>query len=208
MKQSYYPQEIEKKWKKYWEDNKVFKTVNDNGKPKYYALSMFPYPSGKLHMGHVRNYTITDVIARFKKANGFNVLHPIGWDSFGLPAENAAMKHNADPEKWTDENIAYMTEQLKMLGLSYDWDREVTTCKPDYYKWTQWIFLQLYKKGLVYKKEAAVNWCPSCGTVLANEQVIDGKCWRCDSEVEKKYLSQWFVKITQYADELLKDLDL
>ena len=208
MKQSYYPQEIEKKWKKYWEDNKVFKTENDNGKPKYYALSMFPYPSGKLHMGHVRNYTITDVIARFKKANGFNVLHPIGWDSFGLPAENAAMKHNADPEKWTDENIAYMTEQLKMLGLSYDWDREVTTCKPDYYKWTQWIFLQLYKKGLVYKKEAAVNWCPSCGTVLANEQVIDGKCWRCDSEVEKKYLSQWFVKITEYADELLKDLDL
>ena len=207
MKESYFPQEIEKKWQKIWDENKVFKTPDDSDKPKYYALSMFPYPSGKLHMGHVRNYTITDVIARFKKANGYNVLHPIGWDSFGLPAENAAMKHNADPETWTDENIAYMTKQLKMLGLSYDWDREVTTCKPEYYKWTQWLFLQLYKKGLVYKKEAAVNWCSECGTVLANEQVIDGKCWRCDSVVEKKYLSQWFIKITDYAEVLLEDLD-
>ncbi len=207
MKQSYFPQEIEKKWQKIWEESGAFKTDDDNDKPKYYALSMFPYPSGKLHMGHVRNYTITDVIARFKKAQGYNVLHPMGWDSFGLPAENAAMKHGANPETWTDENIAYMTKQLKMLGLSYDWDREVTTCKPDYYKWTQWLFLQLYKKGLAYKKEAAVNWCENCATVLANEQVIDGKCWRCDGEVEKKYLSQWFLKITDYADILLEDLD-
>lgn len=207
MKESYFPQEIEKKWQKVWEETGAFKTPDESDKPKYYALSMFPYPSGKLHMGHVRNYTITDVIARFKKAQGYNVLHPMGWDSFGLPAENAAMKHGADPEKWTVENIAYMTKQLKMLGLSYDWDREVTTCKPDYYKWTQWLFLQLYKKGLVYKKEAAVNWCNECGTVLANEQVIDGKCWRCDHEVEKKYLSQWFVKITDYAEVLLDDLD-
>ena len=207
MKESYFPQEIEKKWQEVWEETGAFKTSDESDKPKYYALSMFPYPSGRLHMGHVRNYTITDVIARFKKAQGFNVLHPMGWDSFGLPAENAAMKHGVDPEKWTVENIAYMTKQLKMLGLSYDWEREVTTCKPDYYKWTQWIFLQLYKKGLVYKKEAAVNWCEECATVLANEQVIDGKCWRCDNEVEKKYLSQWFVKITDYAEVLLEDLD-
>ncbi len=207
MKEAYFPQEIEKKWQKEWEVNNAFKTDDNSSKPKYYALSMFPYPSGKLHMGHVRNYTITDVIARFKKAQGYNVLHPMGWDSFGLPAENAAMKHGADPAKWTDENIAYMTKQLKMLGLSYDWNREVATCKPDYYKWTQWLFLQLYKKGLAYKKEAAVNWCEECGTVLANEQVIDGKCWRCDHVVEKKYLSQWFLKITDYAEVLLKDLD-
>ena len=207
MKEAYFPQEIEKRWQKVWEENNAFHTPDNSDKPKYYALSMFPYPSGKLHMGHVRNYTITDVIARFKKMQGFNVLHPIGWDSFGLPAENAAMKHGADPAKWTDENIAYMTKQLKMLGLSYDWQREVTTCKPEYYKWTQWLFLQLYKKGLAYKKEAAVNWCDNCGTVLANEQVIDGKCWRCDSVVEKKFLSQWFFKITEYADQLLEDLD-
>ena len=207
MKEAYFPQEIEKRWQENWEKNNVFHTPDNSDKPKYFALSMFPYPSGKLHMGHVRNYTITDVIARFKKMQGFNVLHPMGWDSFGLPAENAAMKHGADPAKWTDENIAYMTKQLKMLGLSYDWQREVTTCKPDYYKWTQWLFIQLYKKGLAYKKEAAVNWCDKCGTVLANEQVIDGKCWRCDSVVEKKYLSQWFFKITDYAERLLEDLD-
>lgn len=207
MKEQYFPQEIEKKWQAEWEEKKTFFTPNESNKPKYYALSMFPYPSGKLHMGHVRNYTITDVIARFKKMNGFNVLHPIGWDSFGLPAENAAMQRGANPAVWTDENIAYMTKQLKMLGLSYDWEREVTTCKPDYYKWTQWLFLQFYKKGLAYKKEAAVNWCETCATVLANEQVIDGKCWRCDDVVKKKYLSQWFLKITDYAEQLLQDLD-
>ena len=208
MKEGYFPQEIEKRWQAKWEQDKAFYTPETSEKPKYYALSMFPYPSGRLHMGHVRNYTITDVIARFKKAQGYNVLHPMGWDSFGLPAENAAMQRGANPEAWTDENISYMTKQLKMLGLSYDWEREVTTCKPDYYKWTQWLFIQLYKKGLAYKKEAAVNWCEKCGTVLANEQVIDGKCWRCDSVVEKKYLSQWFFKITDYAERLLKDLDL
>lgn len=207
MKEQYFPQEIGGKWNKIWEENKSFCTPDTSDRPKYYALSMFPYPSGKLHMGHVRNYTITDVVARFKKAQGFNVLHPIGWDSFGLPAENAAMQHGANPAVWTDENIAYMTKQLKILGLSYDWEREVTTCKPNYYKWTQWLFLQFYKKGLAYKKEAAVNWCNTCATVLANEQVIDGKCWRCDDVVTKKNLSQWFLKITDYAEQLLQDLD-
>lgn len=207
MNELYFPQEIEKKWQAEWEENNTFFTPDESDKPKYYALSMFPYPSGRLHMGHVRNYTITDVIARFKKMQGFNVLHPIGWDSFGLPAENAAMQRGADPAAWTDENISYMTKQLKMLGLSYDWEREVTTCKPDYYKWTQWLFIQLYNKGLAYKKEAAVNWCEKCATVLANEQVIDGKCWRCDEIVTKKFLSQWFLKITDYAEQLLQDLD-
>ncbi len=207
IKEQYFPQEIEQKWQKFWEENKIDKTYDESDKPKYYALSMFPYPSGKLHMGHVRNYTITDVIARFKRMNGYNVLHPMGWDSFGLPAENAAMQKGADPAVWTDENIAYMKKQLKMLGLTYDWNREVATCKPDYYKWTQWLFLQFYKRGLAYKKEAAVNWCNKCATVLANEQVIDGKCWRCDDVVEKKYLSQWFLKITDYAEVLLEDLD-
>ena len=207
MKEQYFPKEIEKKLQSEWEKNESFRAVNDADKPKYYALSMFPYPSGKLHMGHVRNYTITDVIARFKKMQGFNVLHPMGWDSFGLPAENAAMQRGANPAQWTDENISYMTKQLKMLGLSYDWSREVATCKPDYYKWTQWLFLQFYKNGLAYKKEAAVNWCEKCATVLANEQVIDGKCWRDDEPVTKKNLSQWFLKITDYAERLLQDLD-
>jgi leucyl-tRNA synthetase len=207
LNEQYFPQQIEKKWEEIWTNTNAFATIDESDKPKYYALSMFPYPSGRLHMGHVRNYTITDVIARFKKMQGFNLLHPIGWDSFGLPAENAAMKNGANPAVWTDENIAYMTKQLKMLGISYDWNREVTTCKPDYYKWTQWLFLQFYKKGLAYKKEAAVNWCDTCATVLANEQVIDGKCWRCDEVVKKKYLSQWFLKITDYAEQLLQDLN-
>ncbi len=208
LQDKYAPHDIEAKWQKYWEENKTFKVEKDDSKPKSYVLEMFPYPSGNLHMGHVRNYSIGDVVARFRTMKGFNVLHPMGWDSFGMPAENAAIKHNIPPKKWTLENIANMTRQLKALGLSYDWDREVTTCKEDYYKWTQWFFELFYKRGLAVKKESAVNWCDTCNTVLANEQVIDGKCWRCDHEVVKKDLSQWFFKITDYADELLKDLDL
>lgn len=208
IQEKYAPHAIEAKWQKYWEENKTFKVEMDKDKPKSYVLEMFPYPSGNLHMGHVRNYSIGDVIARFRTMKGFNVLHPMGWDSFGMPAENAAIKHNIPPKKWTLENIANMTRQLKALGLSYDWDREVTTCKEDYYKWTQWFFELFYKRGLAVKKESAVNWCDTCNTVLANEQVIDGKCWRCDHEVVKKDLSQWFFKITDYADELLKDLNL
>lgn len=208
IQEKYAPHDIEAKWQKYWEENKTFKVEMDKDKPKSYVLEMFPYPSGNLHMGHVRNYSIGDVIARFRTMKGFNVLHPMGWDSFGMPAENAAIKHNIPPKKWTLENIANMTRQLKALGLSYDWDREVTTCKEDYYKWTQWFFELFYKRGLAVKKESAVNWCDTCNTVLANEQVIDGKCWRCNHEVVKKDLSQWFFKITDYADELLKDLDL
>lgn len=207
LKEQYNPQEIEKKWQEIWANNNIYHTENNFDKPKYYALSMFPYPSGRLHMGHVRNYTITDVIARFKKMQGYNVLHPMGWDSFGLPAENAAIQSGRNPAEWTFANIDYMREQLKTLGLSYDWDREVATCKPDYYKWTQWLFLEFYKAGLAYKKEAGVNWCPGCATVLANEQVEEGECWRCSSVVEKKKLSQWFLKITDYAEELLSDLD-
>ncbi len=206
---SYQPQAIEAKWQKQWEETGLYKTdIDETHKPKYYALSMFPYPSGRLHMGHVRNYTITDVIARFKRMHGFNVLHPMGWDSFGLPAENAAMQNNIPPADWTFSNIDYMRKQLKQLGLAVDWTREVTTCKEDYYKWTQWMFLYLYKRGLAYKKEAPVNWCDSCHTVLANEQVIDGKCWRDDSLVTKKKLNQWFFKTTEYADRLLKNLDI
>ena len=207
LNEKYVPSEIEAKWQKYWDDNKTFKVEMDKDKPKSYVLEMFPYPSGNLHMGHVRNYSIGDVLARFRTMEGFNVLHPMGWDSFGMPAENAAIKHGIAPKKWTLENIANMTKQQKALGLAYDWDREVATCKEDYYKWTQWFFELFYKRGLAVKKKSAVNWCNTCNTVLANEQVIDGKCWRCDNDVEKKDLEQWFFKITDYADELLKDLD-
>lgn len=198
---------IEDKWQRIWQDEKTFKTEDDFSKEKYYVLEMFPYPSGKLHMGHVRNYSIGDAIARIKKMQGFNVLHPMGFDSFGLPAENAAIKNNVEPSEWTEKNTKEMEEQLDKLGFSYDWDREVSTCRPDYYRWMQWIFIQFYKKGLAYKKENPVNWCPSCKTVLANEQVVNGECERCKSTVGKKNLSQWYLKITDYADELLKDLD-
>ena len=198
---------IEEKWQKKWNDENLFKINESQDKPKYYALEMFPYPSGNLHMGHVRNYSIGDVVARYKLMQGFNVLHPMGWDSFGLPAENAAIKNGTPPAEWTWKNIDNMREQLKRLGFSYDWDREVATAKPDYYKFTQWMFLKLYKNGLAYKKESFVNWCPSCQTVLANEQVVNGKCERCKSEVTKKDLEQWFFKITDYAQRLLDDID-
>lgn len=205
--EKYNPQEIEKKWQKVWDDPDYYKTEIDSARKKYYALEMFPYPSGNLHMGHVRNYSIGDVVARYRKMAGFNVLHPMGFDAFGMPAENAAIAHGVKPGDWTFANIKNMIAQQKSMGLAYDWNREVETCRADYYKWTQWLFELFYKRGLAYKKEAAVNWCETCGTVLANEQVVDGKCWRCDSEVHKKNLAQWFFKITDYAEELLKDLE-
>ncbi|MGB4428820.1 MAG: leucine--tRNA ligase [Thermacetogeniaceae bacterium] len=198
---------VEKKWQQRWEESGAFHVTEEPEKQKYYCLVMFPYPSGKLHMGHVRNYAIGDVLARFFKMQGFNVLHPMGWDAFGLPAENAAIKNRIHPAKWTWDNINSMRSQLKSLGLSYDWSREVATCHPDYYRFTQWLFLQLYHNDLAYKKKQAVNWCPSCATVLANEQVVAGCCERCDTEVEKKDLEQWFFRITAYADRLLEDLE-
>ena len=207
MIDKYSPQEIEKKWQDKWEADNAYKTDIDNSKPKYYALEMFPYPSGNLHMGHVRNYSIGDVVARYKTMAGYNVLHPMGFDAFGMPAENAAISHGVKPSDWTFSNIKNMIRQLKSMGLAYDWDREVETCRADYYRWTQWLFELFYKRGLAYKKEASVNWCDKCGTVLANEQVIEGKCWRCDSDVQKKNLAQWFFKITDYADELIADLE-
>lgn len=207
MNEKYNFKDIEKKWQKYWADNNTFKTGEDRSKEKYYVLEMFPYPSGKLHMGHVRNYSIGDVIARYHTMTGKNVLHPMGYDSFGLPAENAAIKHGIHPATWTIDNMKEMTQQLKELGFAYDWDRSVATCMPEYYKWMQWIFIQFYKKGLAYKKENPVNWCPSCQTVLANEQVVDGACERCKTPVGKKELSQWYFKITDYADRLLENLE-
>ncbi|OBW92027.1 leucine--tRNA ligase [Gallibacterium genomosp. 3] len=207
MQEQYRPDVVESRIQKFWQDNKTFKVQQDPQKEKYYCLSMFPYPSGRLHMGHVRNYTIGDVISRYQRMNGKNVLQPIGWDAFGLPAENAAIKNKAAPATWTYDNIEYMKNQLKMLGFSYDWDREIATCKPEYYKWEQWFFTELYKKGLIYKKTSTVNWCPNDQTVLANEQVNDGCCWRCDTPVEQKEIPQWFVKITDYAEQLLQGLD-
>ncbi|WP_456325037.1 leucine--tRNA ligase [Desulfonauticus submarinus] len=206
-KKNYNPQEIELKWQKIWEKKEYFKVKDDSKKPKYYVLEMFPYPSGRIHMGHVRNYSIGDVVARLKTMQGYNVLHPMGWDAFGLPAENAAIKHNVHPAKWTYENIDYMRKELKRLGYSYDWGREIATCHPKYYKWEQLFFLKLWEKGLVYRKKSPVNWCPGCHTVLANEQVEEGLCWRCSSVVEQKELEQWFLKITDYAEELLADLE-
>ncbi len=205
--ESYDHHQIEAKWQQIWEAQQVFRVSEDPLRSKYYCLEMFPYPSGRIHMGHVRVYAIGDVVARFKTMRGYAVLHPMGWDAFGLPAENAAIEQGVHPDVWTRENIAYMRSQLKGLGLSYDWDREVTTCEPDYYKWNQWLFLKFFEKGLAYKKRSAVNWCPSCETVLANEQVEEGRCWRCETEVVQKELEQWFFRITAYAEELLKDCD-
>ena len=203
MQEKYIPQIVEAKWQERWETEKSFKVTEDPSKEKYYLLEMFPYPSGKIHMGHVRNYSIGDVVARFKRMRGYNVLHPMGWDAFGMPAENAAIQNNSHPAVWTHENIAYMRGQLKRMGFSYDWDRELATCDVEYYRWEQKIFLEMYKRGLAYKKTSFVNWCPKCETVLANEQVEDGGCWRCDSEVKQKELDQWFFRITDYAEELL-----
>lgn len=208
MKESYDFKIIEQKWQNYWYGEKLFKSKVQSDHKKYYVLEMFPYPSGEPHMGHVKNYVIGDVVARYKHSRGFNILHPMGWDSFGLPAENAAIQHQIHPAIWTSENIKKMKNTLLSMGISYDWNRELSTCSPEYYKWTQWMFLQLYKNGLAYKKKAVVNWCPSCATVLANEQVVNGGCERCGAEVTKKELSQWFFKITNYAQQLLDDMQI
>jgi leucyl-tRNA synthetase len=203
MEDRYHAKAIEEKWQRIWEEEKTFQVREDEGKPKYYVLEMFPYPSGRIHMGHVRVYAIGDVIARFRRMKGYNVLHPMGWDAFGLPAENAAIERGIHPAKWTTENIVYMRNQLKKMGISYDWDREIATCDPEYYRWEQWVFIRMLERGLAYRKRSGVNWCPSCQTVLANEQVEGGRCWRCESEVSKRDIDGWFFKITAYADELL-----
>ncbi|MDH3567537.1 MAG: leucine--tRNA ligase, partial [Desulfobacteraceae bacterium] len=203
MDERYEPRALESKWQKFWEETKLFKIEENPDKEKYYLLEMFPYPSGNIHMGHVRNYTIGDVVARYKRMQGFNVLHPMGWDAFGMPAENAAIANNSHPARWTYENIDAMRFQLKSLGFSYDWEREIATCRPEYYRWEQWLFLKMYKKGMAYRKESFVNWCEHCQTVLANEQVEAGMCWRCGKQVHQKKLWQWFFRITDYAEDLL-----
>ena len=207
MDEQYNPRDVEQAARDFWADNNTFTVKEEPGKPKYYCLSMFPYPSGKLHMGHVRNYTIGDVISRYQRMLGKNVMQPMGWDAFGLPAENAAIANKTAPAKWTYSNIEYMKNQLKQLGFGYDWSRELATCKPDYYRWEQWFFARLYEKGLVYKKMATVNWDPVDQTVLANEQVVDGRGWRSGALVEKKAIPQWFIRITDYAEQLLNDMD-
>jgi len=203
----YRPQALESKWQKRWTDSRAFEVTEDPSKPKFYCLEMFAYPSGHAHVGHVRNYMIGDIMARTKRMRGFNVLHPFGWDAFGLPAENAAIKNNVHPERWTLDNIAHMKGQLQRLGISYAWERELATCLPDYYHWNQWLFTRMFTRGLAYRKRSSVNWCPTDQTVLANEQVIDGACWRCGTQVEQRDLEQWNLRITAYADELLTALD-
>lgn len=208
MKEHYDHKEVESKWQKVWETEKVFEASEDPAKEKFYCLEMYPYPSGRIHMGHVRNYSIGDIISRLKIMKGFNVLHPVGWDALGMPAENAAIKHGIHPQKWTLDNVDHMRFQLRRMGISYDWSREVNTCLPEYYKWNQWIFLKMFERGLAFRKTSWVNWCPQCRTVLANEQVVNGGCWRCDAEVSQKKMEQWFLKITDYAEELLSGHDL
>ncbi|MDQ3258706.1 MAG: class I tRNA ligase family protein, partial [Acidobacteriota bacterium] len=206
MDEKYFPEKIEEKWQRHWEQTGAFHVERDDARPKFYCLEMLPYPSGYLHMGHVRNYSIGDALSWYKRLQGFNVLHPIGWDSFGQPAEQAAIKRGVMPMEWTEENIAHMRGQLKRIGVSYDWRREIAAHRPDYYKWDQWFFLKMLERGLVYKRASAVNWCPKEQTVLSNEQSSGGVCWRCGTQVEKKDLEQWFIRITEYAEQLLDDM--
>lgn len=207
MEERYNPADVESKWQAYWKDRGLFAVTEDPSKEKYYLLEMFPYPSGKIHIGHVRNYTIGDVVVRYKRMQGFNVLHPMGWDAFGMPAENAAIDNNTHPAAWTYENIRTMRAQLKKMGFSYDWNREIATCHPEYYRWEQWLFLKMLENGMAYRKESFVNWCEKCQTVLANEQVEQDKCWRCSQPVRQKKLWQWFFRITDFAEDLLVHCD-